>query len=80
MQMASNAVFIKAVDWGYHNEQVEPGYKMEMVVGSIVGILVEEDDEKVVLAFQVFDDGGMRNLLSIPKRCIIERFDLEVTK
>lgn len=61
-------------------QQVEHDYPatMPLLVGNLVGFLVDENEERLVLAQQVFNDGGLRTLLSIPKVCIIERYDLGV--
>lgn len=72
--MIGGIVYIKAVDWGVHSEQVDCDYpaSMPIVVGELVGFIVDENDERVVIAQQVFADGGMRALLSIPRVCIRE--------
>lgn len=49
---------------------------MGIVTADIVGILVQEDDEKVVVAQQLFMDGGRRYMLAVPQVCILERKDM----
>jgi hypothetical protein len=71
-----SAVYIKAYDWAVHEEQVTHGYQLDPVVGHIVGFPVEEDEHKIVLAWQAFDPDGLRYLIAVPKACIIERIAL----
>lgn len=78
MEIIEGAVYIEAVDWGVCSEQVAAGYSMPIVRGGVIGIVVDEDDDRMVLAQQIFDDGGMRALLSIPKVCISRRLALQV--
>lgn len=70
-------VWLRAVDWNsYLAEQLSIDTKWEVAWCEIVGFLVAEDDEKVVLAMQDFDNGDCRGVVAIPKVCISERKNL----
>lgn len=58
---------IKAVDWGsYLDRQFPPGTSFPIVNGTIYGKVIEVTQDCVVLAMQVFEDGGVRGVLAIP--------------
>ncbi len=59
-------VAVEAVDWGIFNETYQANTNFAVVRGTIYGTVVKCDDELIALAFQVFDDGGLRFVLSVP--------------
>lgn len=71
-------VALKAVDWGVYGEQVSAKHSFDIVRADIVGFLVSEDEEKIVLTPQWFQDDGTRYTLVIPKCTITSRFDVVV--
>lgn len=73
--MVLAAVYV--VDWGiYEGENIHPGTDFKLQKAHVVGFVVKEDSEKVVLAQQVFADGSLREVVVIPKVCILQRADL----
>lgn len=73
---ALKVVVLDAVDWGIYTEQVPGATHFDIARGTVCGLLVSEDDEKIALTPQRFFDGGMRCTLVIPKCTIISRTDL----
>lgn len=58
---------VDAVDWGLVDEQVARNHKaLTIVRGRIYGEIIVCNGEWVTLAPQVFEDGGVRNALSLP--------------
>lgn len=73
--MQPTIVSVRAVDWGIYGEQMPADHNFAIVTGWIHGQIVKETDEFVAIAFQVFDDGGVRHVATIPKVCILERVE-----
>lgn len=71
-------VVLEAIDWGIYTEQTPSTTRFDIVRGMVCGLLVSEDDEKIVLTPQWFFDGGTRCTLVIPKCTIVSRTDLEL--
>ncbi len=65
-------VCITAVDWGLYHEQLPRDTAFQIVRGKLYGEVVCVFVEGVALAPQVFTDGGVRNVLTIPWRAIEE--------
>ncbi len=70
---------IRAADWGIYSEQLPADHDFQIVTGWIHGHVVKETDEFIALAFQVFDDGGVRHVVTVPKVCILERIERDAT-
>jgi hypothetical protein len=75
MNEPKTIVSITAVDWAIYTEQMPVKSEFKMIRGDIVGFLVQEDDDKIVLAMQWFQDGDIRPTLVVPKVCILTRED-----
>lgn len=75
---SAKLIALHAFDWSLQSEQVGPDYKMKILRGAVVGWLVSEDAEHIVIAQQNFYDDGLRNLLSIPLGCITDRKEFDV--
>lgn len=73
-------VALRAVDWGMYGDQTSDKTEFKIVWANVVGFLVSEDEEKIVLAPQWFDEGDTRCTLVIPKVCISERRDIEMAR
>lgn len=60
----------------YHNEKhYMTGFDYSVM--EIVGFLVEENEHKIVLAQQWFEDGQeVRHTTAIPKECIIKTYPI----
>lgn len=71
-------VVLEAIDWGIYTNQVSAKHEFDIVRGMVVGFLVSEDNEKIVLAPQWFYDGDTRCTLVVPKCTITNRTDLEL--
>lgn len=70
------AVFAK--DWAMHSEQAERKFDFDVICGWVVGLLVREDDDKIVITHEWFpSDDHVRCTSVIPKLCILERIDYE---
>lgn len=68
-------VVLEAVDWGVYAEKVPPDTGWSLPVAYLAGTLLAENDEKVVLAAQLFGDGSSRFIMIIPKVCIKQRWE-----
>lgn len=80
MQATSmQVVSIRAVDWGIYGEQMPADSDFQIVTGWIHGQIIKETDEFLAIAFQVFDDGGVRHVATIPKVCILGRIEHQPT-
>jgi hypothetical protein len=73
--MQPTIVSVRAVDWGIYGEQMPADSDFQIVTGWIHGQIIKETDEFIAIAFQVFDDGGVRHVATIPKVCILERIE-----
>ena len=73
--MNKKIVHIRAVDWAMHYSQSESDENFDIIHGDIVGFLVSEDVEKIVLTQQWFDSGQVRQTIAVPKVCIVDRTD-----
>jgi len=76
--MNNKIAVVWALDWALVSEQVNPPLpKFYPVRGTVVGFIVDETDEHIALAHQSFEDGGYRNIVTLPKVCItrIERYE-----
>lgn len=51
----------------------------QLVYGWVIGELVLEDEDKLIIAHHSFkDEGQVRHITTIPKVCVIKRFDFEI--
>jgi hypothetical protein len=66
-------VHITAVDWAMHYPQSDSEETFDIIHAEIVGFLVSEDAEKIVLTQQWFDSGQVRQTIAVPKVCIVDR-------
>lgn len=63
----NSVVEVTAVDWGTYLEQQFPaGTKFSIVYGKVYGRVIDMDNDQIVLAMQVFQDGGVRGVITIP--------------
>ncbi len=65
-----DVVAVTAVDWGIYDGQVQRGNKFSIVYATLYGEVVELLEDGIVLAPQVFNDGGLRSVLTVPTVCI----------
>lgn len=69
-------VAVLAKDWSLYSEQYEFEHEFDLIAGWIVGLLVSEDDEKIVIAHHWFPvEDQVRRISAIPKGNIVERID-----
>lgn len=68
-------VSLYAMDWGTYHDQTSINTEFKLVKGWIHGQIIQENDEYLALAQQVFDEGDVRIVVTIPKVCIIKRVD-----
>jgi len=72
-------VMVYAVDWNQYAEQHSPiGGDYHAAKGWIVGFLIEETDDHLVIAHTSFDPGDVRYAVVIPKCTIIQRNAFEL--
>lgn len=78
--MSKTLVAVYALDWAGYAEQLERKYPFDVIRGWVFGELLTEDDEKIVIAHQSFDDNGVRHVSVIPAGNVLKRheFTLEV--
>lgn len=71
-QEGFEVVAVNATDWGVHSCQMDLDTPWALVEGWIAGILIYEDDEKMVLAHHLFPaDDQVRHITTIPRVNII---------
>jgi hypothetical protein len=63
-------VCVYALDWAILSEQTVRNINWDVVRGKVYGELIAITEDGLVVASQVFDDGGVRSTLVIPKVCI----------
>lgn len=59
-------VCITAHDWGIYHEQMSKDSDFGIVRANIYGEVVKVFDDGIAIAQQVFDDGGVRGVLTLP--------------
>ena len=71
---------VKAIDWTQYTGFVEVVDHFNLLEAQVVGFLVKEDDERIVLSHQWFERDGatddVRYTTVIPKQMILEREEL----
>ena len=65
-----DVVAVVAVDWGQVQEEVSGLSEFNIVRGTVYGKVIRHSDEGITIAFQVFETGNVRGVLSIPLVCI----------
>jgi len=73
------AVALRAIDWGIQAEQLSERTDFDLARGDLIGYLVSEDDEKIVVTMQWFHGAGVRCTLAVPKVCISFREDFVIS-
>ena len=71
---------IHAKDWNSYSGQVDINCEFKLSMNWLVGFLIHEDDEKLVIAAEVIDSCtpvDVRYTSVIPKECIVFRTELE---
>jgi hypothetical protein len=72
-------VAIYARDWGVYSEQIDAGHEFGLIYGWVVGRLLREDDEKMVIAHHWFPkEDQVRHTTTVQKSCVIRRVDFRV--
>lgn len=72
----NKVVAVRAVDWGHTAGQMDVRDNFKLYEGWIIGLLVQEDEDKLVLAHNWFEDAGdVRATTAIPKVTIQERHE-----
>lgn len=75
--IAKKIIYIQAVDWAIHHEQVNANQQFDVIHGEIVGFLVEETDTHIAIAQQWFTTGEVRQAVVVPKVYIICRMEID---
>ena len=75
-------VKVKAIDWGFWDDP--SGYRMEEdsfkpYIGWLYGQVVIETEDYISVAGEVFEDGRVRKVTSIPKSAVIEIVEFKRT-
>lgn len=81
MENKFGVTVVIATDWCYY-EQDRPIHSCDkmftLIDGVIVGLLIHEDDTKIVLAHQYFkEEEKVRHTTVVSKSSILERLDFE---
>lgn len=72
-------VCVLATDWCYYEQTRSIHDKFTPIDGYIVGFVLEEDEEKIVLAHQVFKENeSVRHVTVVTKTSIIEMARMRV--
>lgn len=72
-------VCLMATDWSYYEQQAHIDSPFDPIDGIIVGLLIQEDDEKYVLAHQWFPrEGEVRHVTVITKTSVQELHRLKI--
>lgn len=62
-----DTVAVDAVDWASYNAQRYTATEaFDIVRGRVYGQVVRVTDEMIAVAMQVFEDGGVRNVVALP--------------
>lgn len=70
---------VLASDWCYYEQTRSIYDKFTPIDGYIVGFVLEEDEEKIVLAHQVFKENeSVRHVTVITKTSIVEMFRMKI--
>lgn len=70
---------VMASDWCYYEQTKSIRDNFTAIDGFIVGFILDEDDEKLVLAHQVFKENeSVRHVTVITKSSIIERYNMKI--
>lgn len=71
-------IAVLAKDWSHYGGQVARDQPFDLISGWVAGLLVSEDDEKIVIAHEVFPtENEVRHTTVVQKREVIE--DLRFT-
>lgn len=68
-------VSLYAMDWGTYYDQMSKDAEFKLVKGWVHGQIVAETDEHLAIAQQVFDEGDVRVVVTIPRMCVLKRID-----
>lgn len=68
-------VAVYASDWGMYSDQVSRDHPFQLVRGWVVGVLVGETPDQLVIAHHSFTDGDLRHVTTIPKVNVLARWD-----
>ncbi len=72
-------VCVLASDWCYYEQTKSIRDNFTPIDGFIVGFVLEEDDEKIVLAHQVFKENeSVRHVTVVTKTSIRERYNMKI--
>ncbi len=78
-EMKLQVAVVMASDWCYYEQTRGIRDIFTPINGFIVGFVLEEDDEKIVLAHQVFkENDSVRHVTVITKSSVIERYDMKI--
>jgi hypothetical protein len=70
MHEKRKVVVVEARDWCLHH-MGRATDKFEAITGWVVGVLLEDNEDRVVVAHALFDDEGVRDVTAIPRECVI---------
>ena len=66
-------------DWSRYTDQMDASADFSLMCGWVVGVLVREDDEKLVIAHHFFPrEDQVRHTSVIQKSCVIRRVEFKV--
>lgn len=66
-------VAVRATDWNQYSSFCDCSHNFGYAIGWVVGLLIKEDDEKIVIAHEYFEGGEtLRNTTVIQRETIRE--------
>lgn len=72
-------IALHAKDWSGYDEQYAADAEFDLMRGWVVGVLLREDDEKIVIAHHWFmKDKQVRHVTVVQKSCIVRRVEFKV--
>lgn len=74
-KLQKEIVAVYASDWGAYCAQISREHEFELVRGFVIGELIAEDEQKIVIAHHAFDGGELRHTTTVPKVNVIGRWD-----
>lgn len=72
-------IAVYARDWGCYCEQIDANHEFTLIYGWVIGKLIREDDEKIIIAHHWFpNEDQLRHTTTVQKSCIIKRHEYAV--
>lgn len=73
-------VVVRANDWCHYEDIYPADHGFDLIDGLIVGFVLEEDDDKIVLAHQIFGGDTVRHITVINADDVLERYSMRLAR